>query len=350
MKKIQLYLIALAAVLVTGCYESYLVDYDYDAIYTAYQYDLRTFVLGENESFDFTVALGGVAKNDRDRKVSVSLDNSLLTADLSSFSSLEAGVEPFTAINAFLGNGSLGYVAQTYVTEEVMNAGIDGFEPLPEAYYSIEGLSGLTVAKGRHTGTATIKAKSAITSDGKTLAPYYALGFKINSADADRLIPEMSFEIIAVKCENKHFGYWYYEGVTTIVDENSGSEISSTRYTSDINQADAFSCYLTTKDFNVLSANKRAGTDGEILLTIAGDNTITVSSPEGGPVIEPVAGKPSTTNNATLLQDREINLNYSYSNGDGTKTVVADVLRFKYRIRDGVVEYQDENPDHYEKK
>lgn len=349
MKKIHLYLIALAAVLVTGCYEDYLVDYDYDAIYTAYQYDLRTFVLGEKQGFDFTVALGGVVKNDRDRKVSVSLDNSLLTSDLSSFSSSEAGVEPFTAIDAFRGEGLLGYVAQGYVTEEVKNAGIEGFEPLPEAFYKIDGLSGMTIEKGRHTAVATITANDAITSDTKTLKPYYALGFKINSADADQLIPEMSFEIIAVKCENKHFGYWYYEGVTRIVDENSGSEISSSQYTADINQADAYSCYLTTKDFNVLSANKVAGKDGEILLTIAPDNTITVSSPEGGPAIEPVAGKPSMTNDATLLQDRMINLNYSYSNGDGTRTVVADVLRFKYRVRDGVVEYQDENPDHYEK-
>ena len=75
MKRIQLYLIALAGVLVTGCYDDYMVDYDYDAIYTAYQYDLRTFVLGEKQGFDFTVGLGGLDHNDRDRKVSVSLQS-----------------------------------------------------------------------------------------------------------------------------------------------------------------------------------------------------------------------------------------------------------------------------------
>ena len=350
MKRIQFYLIALAGVLVTGCYDDYMVDYDYDAIYTAYQYDLRTFVLGEKQGFDFTVGLGGLDHNDRDRKVSVSLDNSLLTADLSTFSSSDAGVESFTAIDAFMGNPGLGYVSQGYVTEEVKNAGITGFEPLPEAFYKIDGLNSLTIEKGRHTAYATITANDAITSDPKTLKPYYALGFKINSADADKMIPEMSFEIIAVKVENKHFGYWYYEGVKTIVSDNGGSVISSTTYKADLNQADALSCYLTTKDFNVLSANKVGGEEGEILLTIAPDKTITVSSPEGGPVIQPVAGSPSFTNDALLLQDREIHLNYSYSNGDGTSTVVADVLRFKYRIRDGVLEYQDENPDHYEKK
>ena len=295
------------------------------------------------------LCLASAGCGSRDRKVSVSIDNSLLTADLSAFSSSEAGVDSFTAIDAFLGKGGLGYMSQGYVTEEVKNAGITGFEPLPESLYSIEGLNGLTIEKGRHTAYATIKANNSILSDPKALKPYYALGFKINSADADQMIPEMSFEIIAIKCENKHFGYWYYEGVKKIVDENSGSEISSKTYTADINQADALSCYLTTKDFNVLSANKVGGEDGEVLLTIAGDNSITVSSPEGGPVIEPVAGNPSFTNDALLLQNREIHLNYSFSNGDGTKTVVADVLKFKYRIRDGVLEYQDENPDHYEK-
>ncbi|MBR6933637.1 MAG: hypothetical protein IKH49_10110, partial [Bacteroidales bacterium] len=104
MKRIQLYLIALAAVLVTGCYDDYMVDYDYDAIYTAYQYDLRTFVIGEKQGFDFTVGLGGLDHNDRDRKVSVSIDNSLLTADLSAFASEGSVIEPFTAIDAFMGN------------------------------------------------------------------------------------------------------------------------------------------------------------------------------------------------------------------------------------------------------
>lgn len=347
MKRVKLYLILLTAVLVSSCYENYLKSYDYDAIYTAYQYDLRTFVMGESQSFDFTVALGGVDNNDRDRNVSAVLDNSLLTSDLSGFSSNASGADPFTAIDAFLGKGSLGYVAQGYVTEQVRDAGITAFEPLPEAFYDITGLSTLTIEKGRHTAHATIKAKDAITSDIKALAPYYALGFRINSADADQVIPEMSFEIIAIKCENKHYGFWYYEGKRTIVDEASGAEISSTEYTADINQADALSCYLTTTGFNTLSANKIGGVEGNINLTIAADNSITVSSPDLN--IQPVAGSPSFTNDAQLLQNREIHLNYQYSNGDGTAVVVNDVLKFKYRVRDGIIEYLDENPDHYEK-
>ena len=76
MKKLLIPLIALF--FVTGCYDSYVRDFDYTAVYAAYQYDLRTFVLGEEAKFDFTVALGGVMANDRDRPVEVALDESLL--------------------------------------------------------------------------------------------------------------------------------------------------------------------------------------------------------------------------------------------------------------------------------
>ena len=350
MKRFSIYMLALAAVLITGCYDDYLMDYDYDAIYTAYQYDLRTFVMGEKQGFDFTVALGGVVTNTRDRNVSVVIDNSLLAADLSAFSGSEEGVPSFSAIDAFRGSGSLGYVSQPYVTEQLLSSGITAFEPLPQVFYSIDGLDGMKIAKGRHTAVATITANDNIKGDTKALAPYYALAFKINSADADMVIPEMSFEIIAVKCENKHFGWWYYEGESNIVSEADGSIITKSVYTTDINQSDAASCLLSTVGFNSLSANKTGGVDGRILLTISDDNTIDVSSPDGSLDIKPVDGEPSYTNDATLLQDREIHLNYRFSNGDGTATVVRDILRFKYRVRDGVLEYQDETPEHYESK
>lgn len=41
----------LATALLTGCYEKYVKDYDYSGVYIAYQYDLRTFVVGEGMKF-----------------------------------------------------------------------------------------------------------------------------------------------------------------------------------------------------------------------------------------------------------------------------------------------------------
>ena len=55
--------------LLVGCYEPYVVDYEYSAVYTAYQYDLRSFVVGEDMTFDFGAVLGGVMENTADRIV-----------------------------------------------------------------------------------------------------------------------------------------------------------------------------------------------------------------------------------------------------------------------------------------
>ena len=63
--------------------------------------------------------------------------------------------------------------------------------------------------------------------------------------------------------------------------------------------------------------------------------------------IKEIIGQSSHHNGAKLIQDREIYLNYMYSNGDGTTTVVTDTLKFRNRMRDGVNEWQDENPENY---
>jgi hypothetical protein len=54
----------------------------------------------------------------------------------------------------------------------------------------------------------------------------------------------------------------------------------------------------------------------------------------------------SRFNRATLLQDRKIFLAYKYEKG-GNVYHARDTLTFRNRIRDGVNEWQDENPEHY---
>ena len=76
-----------------------------------------------------------------------------------------------------------------------------------------------------------------------------------------------------------------------------------------------------------------------MLLTFDGDG-ITVSSTDGT-----VSGSGSF-NGATLLQDRKLTLEYTVTTADGRKEV-KDILSFRNRLRDGVNEWQDENPEHY---
>lgn len=107
---------ALAPLLLAGCYKDYTLDYDYTAAYIAYQYDLRTFVIGEEGKFDFTVALAGTARNNEDRKVEVELRNELLSEDLSQYTTA-FGVTSFNALDGLNGRGAFGDLSQRYVTE-----------------------------------------------------------------------------------------------------------------------------------------------------------------------------------------------------------------------------------------
>ena len=316
MKKI-IFLFLSALMLLTGCYPDYVRDYDEGTgVYTAYQYDLRSFVMGENESFDFTVALGGVISNDRDRKVKVVLDNSLLTSDLAQLAP-EKNYPSFTALNAILGAGSFGNICQKYVTDDVKAAGITALAPLPESYYKVSGLDAMTIKKGRHTAAVTIKATDFIKEDPKVFAPYYALAFRIESADADHLDPEKGFEVIVVRCENKFFGDWK---------STSGTAV----YT------------MTTKDDKSVYVTGLA--PSKLVFTFNDDNTVSVSSAD--PSLTIAAGATASFNGAKLLQDRVINVSFDYTYQGQTQTV-SEEMKFQSRVRDGVLEWQDENPENY---
>ena len=341
MKKIFFVLGALA--LLAGCYPDYVMDYDDGAaVYSAYQYDLRTFVLGEKQSFDFTVALGGVIDNTMDRKVKVEPNPSLLSQDLSALVP-DGGYDSFTAMDGLLGKAKFGNLSQAYVTKEVNAASISSLVELPAAYYSVSGLDAMTIKKGRHTAAVTIKADDAITADAKAFAPYYALAFQITSSPSTPIVAENSFEVIVVKCENRLYGYWSHGGETVTYDA-AGNEVSRNTY--EMSNEDSRVYTLTTVDANTVMTNKVGKSSGKLYLKIEDDNTVTVSSADGKLDISPIDGKPSTFNGEQLIQKRRICLNYKYTK-DSFTYVVNDVLEFRSRTRDGVLEYQDERTELY---
>lgn len=83
----------------------------------------------------------------------------------------------------------------------------------------------------------------------------------------------------------------------------------------------------------------------EMKLTLNGGN-VTVSSVPGA-TYEVQPDGASTFNQAKLLQNRKIFLKYKYQNSDGNWCYANDTLTFRNRIRDGVNEWQDENPGNY---
>lgn len=318
MKKSILFLTSLL-VFTTGCYDDYVRDFDYSATFIAYQYDLRTFVLDEGEQFKFTVALAGLMENDRDYNVELELDPSLLEGSLASFCDVSK-------------------VSGEYVSTQISAAGLAEITVLPDSYYTIEGMESLCIRKGCHTASVTLKAKEAMRLDSKMFAPYYALGFRIKSAETDKIVEGKDYAVIAVKCENRFFGSWSRSGKVVAYDA-SGTE-QSVSYSSK-SLADQYCYNLTTVDGTTVKSDKVAGSSGQMFMTFDG-NQMTISSVDGK-----VAGTGSF-NNSRLLQNRELYLDYTITEADRSRKEVCDTLYFRNRVRDGVNEWQDENPENYQ--
>ena len=342
MKRIIIVLSALLAL--TSCYEGYVMDYDYTAAYVAYQYDLRTFVCGEDVEVGFTTALGGTIVNDKDRKVNVSIDNSILSSDLSVFDPT-GNAAPFTALDGLKGNAPIGLLSQAYVSNEVNAAEITALEPLPDNYYTTSGA--VKFKKGYHTANLFLYPTEEMFQDEKILKPYYALGFVVTSADVDSLIRDKSYQIMAVKVENRFYGNWYHGGRRIVKKDSDASYLTNERYVLSIPQSDNDNYILTTEGFNTVTTNKRSNQTGSLRLTFLEDNKIKVEDVSGEFEIKDIIGQSSHHNGAKLIQDREIYLNYMYSNGNGTTTIVTDTLKFRNRMRDGINEWQDENTENY---
>lgn len=348
MKKILATL--LAAVTFSGCYDEYVKDYDYSGVYIAYQYDLRTFVVGEGMKFSIGSVLAGVMNNKRDRSVYYTLDDALVTEDLASYNGLdELGLpsEPFTAFDIMSGRSSSGTVSQSYVTAAIKASGISELTPLPRKYFTVSNDEKMTIQRGCHTGTITISADSeAFLADAHASSkPYYAIGIRITSADADTILLSKSFEVIAVRYENKLFGNYYHGGETQVVDAQ-GTELSKEVYPTAIpsNEGTHGIYTLTTDAPDALTTNYIGTKKGSIRLTLDGKNIHVSGSVDGTREVEDLG---SEFNDARLLQDRKLFLRYRYPNDDGTYTVIRDTLTFRNRIRDGVNEWQDENPANY---
>ena len=309
----------------SACYEDYIKDYDYDGIYFPYQTNVRTFVVGEGMKVNVGAALGGVRDNDRDRVVSYQLDNGLINA------------ETLAAMK-----GGFAYIKNSVADVTVLKL-------LPANYYTISDASKMVIKKGEHSGVVTIRPDSArFLSDPATLMATYALPFRITNADADTVLASRNYAVIGFKYENMLFGNYWHGGVTVEKDA-SGAVVNTTNYFTTIPSPDSKAWALKTVGPFELTTNGVSGisssSNPEMKLTLNG-GSIGIS-PVAGATFQVQPDGASTYNQAKLLQNRKIFLNYKYQNGAGNWCYAKDTLTFRNRIRDGVNEWQDENPANY---
>lgn len=176
--------------------------------------------------------------------------------------------------------------------------------------------------------------------------PYYAVGFRITSADADTILLSKSFEVIAVRYENKLFGNYYHGGETQVVDaqgEELSKEVYPTAVPSDEGTHGIYT--LTTDAPDALTTNYIGTKEGSVRLTLDGKEIRVSGSVDGsqgdrGPgepfQRRPVAPEPETVPPLPLSERRR------------TFTVVRDTLTVPQphpRRRERVA---DENPKNYD--
>jgi hypothetical protein len=323
MKKI--FILLVVSVMLNACYDDYVKDYEYDGIYFPYQLDVRTFVVGEGMKIQFGVALGGVSDNVRDRIVNYQLDNTLISAQ--TLASMKN--------------------AAPYIKTSV--AAVTDLKLLPANYYSLSDNGKFVIKAGQYSGTVTLKADSAkFLADAATLAANYALPVRITTADADTVLLSKNYAVIGLKYENMLFGNYWHGGVTLEKDA-AGTVLKTTAYYTAINAPTSKAWALTTVEPMSLTTNGYADitnpTKQEMKLTQSGGK-ITIGSLPGASVQILPDGE-CTFNQAKLLQNRKIFLKYKYVNAAGNTCYANDTLTFRNRIRDGINEWQDENPNNY---
>ncbi|REA63295.1 hypothetical protein DSL64_06680 [Dyadobacter luteus] len=305
----------------TSCYEDYIKDFDYSSIYFMYQTNVRTFVVGEGMKIEVGAALGGVRENRQDRVVNFTMDNSLINANI--LAAMKAGAN--------------------YIKEAI--APVDTLKLMPASYFTISDNSKMIIKQGNHMGAVTIKADSArFLQDLATIKPGYAIPFQITTADADSIHRAKAFTVVALKYENMLFGNYWHGGVTTVKDA-TGKVVNTIRYYTTIPSPEVKILNLKTVAPNALVTNKISDQAGSMKLTLEGTK-VTVSKAPGS-AVEILPDGESVFNRSKLLQDRRIVLRYKYANADGTTSFAQDTLTFRNRIRDGVNEWQDENPANY---
>lgn len=326
------YLFITAALLaLTSCYDDYVKDNDTQAVGFANQTDVRSVIVGEGMKFSTGVALGGTIHNTKNRQIGYEIDYSLVSDE--TLRAMKSHLFPYI---------------------QTLCKPIDALEGLPAGEYRLlpeGGADGrVLIREGEHLGKIVVKVDSAaFLADASRTTPRYVIPFRLTSGNGTDLMDGKTTSVIGVRYENMLFGsYWH--GGETVVTDVAGNEVNRIEYYTTVPQADTKVWTLTTVGPLSLTANavggELNGSQAQLTLTQGADGAIAVSGADGAKY-EVEADDECTFNRARLLQNRKIFLKYKYEK-DGLIYHATDTLTFRNRIRDGVNEWQDENPENYE--
>ncbi|WP_139956501.1 BT_3987 domain-containing protein [Flavicella sediminum] len=287
-------LVLAVAIISTSCsYEDFVDnEFEFTSVYLPKPEIDRSFIMGEGMQIGVGVVLGGRLSNTEDVEVTFSLDDALVTGA--------------------------------------------GKTVLPANYYQLLDKDGndadnkIIIPAGKTQGFVYVKADSLnFLGDALSLGHNYSLGFQLdNVVKADSILVDYQTAVISFTYINQLFGNYIQTGQFV---KTTGTNVETISYPGGVTDV----LELTMVAPTTLVTNGIAdlvGADKKLNLTVAEDNTITITTAAGGVTI--VDDNGSFYNPST----REITLNYSFD-FNGSSYQANDVLTFRNRIVDGVNQF-----------
>jgi hypothetical protein len=195
----------------------------------------------------------------------------------------------------------------------------------------------------------------------KTIISTYVLPFKITSApEIDSLLPAKSTNVVGTMFENMLFGNYWHGGAALINRPSNPNPFQRAdtliKYKTTIPVPENTIWSLTTAGPSTLTCNgyyNNTTTAGKkiLKLTLKGNKIYLSPGPDAPATYTIAQDGDCVFNKAKLLQGRKVILKYSMTQIAAPNFVYhcTDTLTFRNRIRDGINEWQDENPSHYTK-
>lgn len=236
MKKYKIFIgLAIAMATATGCLKNSDIDhpdFDHQSVYFAYQYPVRTVVLGEDLFIDNSLdnehkveikaTIGGTRENKKDVVIDFNVDGSLVN-------------------NLKFSNG-------------------DQIRLMPSNYYSLAS-NQITIPKGSILGGVQVQLTDAFFNDPLAIKNTYVIPLKMSGVkNADSVLSSKNFVLYALKFVNPWHGYYLRRGVDVMTTGTTVTNI--TRH----------AAYVENDEVNKLSTKSLTQIEFPVVFKDHGDN------------------------------------------------------------------------------
>lgn len=282
----------LSAVLMTSCYEDFTNDYVYSSIGFAHEKPLRTVIADRKMTISVGAAIGGKREVDMN--------------DWADFS-----IKPELLENT-------------------------GLQLLPESHYRLSDEKTFRVSKkSLAVADVEIEFTEDFYNDPNSVNLHYALPFQLEASSLDSILDNKKNSIVAIKYISAYHGVYYVKGAVTEINFYGETIGEPVKYiNTDLSKNIVRSVSTVSRNVVCRSgvANLPLDVPSEkVLLTINDDNTVGVSTADGGIEIRNGSGTYEYSyDDVNIVSNMEMNIKYEYSK-DGKY----------YRVEETLIRRQD---------